>query len=71
MTDKAPERSFILDPAKEERRQWADKRAGKDLKRTRAAVMLLCEFCGKPLGPDALVFDKGEKRACTTCAVKP
>ena len=71
MADKGRIITNILDPGKEERRRWQDKRDGKDLNRTRAAVMLLCEFCGKPMGPDALVFDKGEKRACGTCATNP
>lgn len=60
----------ILDPAREERRKWEDKKKERDPKRMRAAVILQCELCGRLLGPDELLFDKDTRRACNVCAKK-
>jgi hypothetical protein len=57
----------ILDPAREEYRSWKAKKDGLEAKRMRSAVLLTCECCGRPIGPDVLIFEFGGKRACPTC----
>lgn len=59
----------ILDPEKEARRKWEEKRAGKDPSAVTAAI-LFCQFCGHAIPPSQLLIDIGGRRACTVCAKK-
>ncbi len=63
----ANHRVKILEPEREEYRTWVAKKQDLDPNRVRAADMLLCEHCGRPIGPDALIFELAGQRACGTC----
>ena len=61
----------ILDPGREERRQWEAKRAGINPRRNRRAVMIFCRFCTTPISPDAIIVDRLDENSCSDCAKKP
>lgn len=64
-------RTPILDPGKEDKRRWEDKRAGRE-NVVRAAAVVFCSYCDKPIGPDVLIIDRSSApRACTECGKKP
>ena len=63
-------RAKILDTGREEYRIWKAKKEDLDPNRIRGAVILCCEICNIPIGPDALIFEVFSARSCLACAKK-